>query len=349
MTPRRRWLFAIALVGAVVCVGTYTVSAARLAPALTRIDVQSTPIAAFDSRDPTKTRFGALEFRGGLSLTANFEPFGGISAIHMEPDGSRFLAVTDRGSWLRGRIVYRDGRPDSIADTEMAPILGADGKPLAAQGWYDTESLTERDGLFYVGIERAEKIVRFDIRRDGLAARGEPVGVPVDFKTLAQNRSLECLTAAPKGSPLAGKLIAVAERSLDTAGNLRAYALDGKVSGDVADDRALRFGVKRSDDFDVSDCAILPPGDLLLLERRYSPARGVAVRIRRVPLAAIKEGALVDGAILIEADLAYQVDNMEGMAVSRNAAGETVVTLVSDDNFSVIQRNLLLQFTLMGE
>jgi hypothetical protein len=87
----------------------------------------------------------------------------------------------------------------------------------------------------------------------------------------------------------------------------------------------------------------------LLLERRYSPARGVAVRIRRVPLAAIKEGALVDGAILIEADLAYQVDNMEGMAVSRDAAGETVITLVSDDNFSVIQRNLLLQFTFAGE
>jgi hypothetical protein len=40
---------------------------------------------------------------------------------------------------------------------------------------------------------------------------------------------------------------------------------------------------------------------------------------------------------------------MEGIAVHRNAEGETVITLVSDDNFSVIQRNLLLQFTLVGE
>jgi hypothetical protein len=40
---------------------------------------------------------------------------------------------------------------------------------------------------------------------------------------------------------------------------------------------------------------------------------------------------------------------MEGIAVHRNAQGETIITLVSDDNFSAIQRNLLLQFTLVGE
>jgi hypothetical protein len=85
---------------------------------------------------------------------------------------------------------------------------------------------------------------------------------------------------------------------------------------------------------------------LLLLERRYSVARGVAMRIRRVPLAAIKEGALVDGESLVKADLGYQIDNMEGIGVSHTPQGETVLTLVSDDNFSPMQRNLLLQFTL---
>jgi hypothetical protein len=94
---------------------------------------------------------------------------------------------------------------------------------------------------------------------------------------------------------------------------------------------------------------VLAPADLLLLERRYSPARGVAMRIRRIPLTAIKPGALVDGSQLITADLGFQIDNIEGIAVHRNAAGETIVTLVSDDNFSVLQRNLLLQLALVGE
>ena len=109
----------------------------------------------------------------------------------------------------------------------MAPILGPDGKPLAARGWYDVESLAELDGMFYVGIERVEQIVRFDYRRDGLLARGEPIAVPPDFKTFIYNKSLECLAAPPKGSPLAGKLIVVTEHSLDAAGNHRSFLLDG--------------------------------------------------------------------------------------------------------------------------
>jgi hypothetical protein len=37
---------------------------------------------------------------------------------------------------------------------------------------------------------------------------------------------------------------------------------------------------------------------------------------------------------------------MEGLSVHRAADGAVVLTLVSDDNFSVFQRTLLLQFTL---
>ena len=339
---RWRWLIGGTLFAALALViGSFALAEVRTSPAPTRIAIQATPIAVFDNREPAQTRFGLLEFRGGLALTSNDKAFGGISGIRVEPDGSHFLAVTDKGSWLRGRIVYEDGKPVGIADAEMAPILGADGKSLAARGWYDVESLATIDGKVYIGIERVEQIVRFDVRRDGLKARGEPIAAPPDFKTFARNKSLECLAAPPKGSAHAGKLIVVTEESLDAAGNHRSFVLDG---GQVE-----RFSVKRSGDFDVSDCTILPPADLLLLERHYSPARGVAMRIRRVPLAGIKAGALVDGEPLIVADLAYQIDNMEGIAVHRNARGETILTLVSDDNFSRFQRNLLLQFVLVGE
>jgi hypothetical protein len=185
--------------------------------------------------------------------------------------------------------------------------------------------------------------VRFDYRGGGLLARGEPIKVPDDFKTFTFNKSLECLAVPPPGSPLAGELIVVTERSLDAQGNHRSYLLDIGHGGN----HLARFSVKRSDDFDISDCTILPPADLLLLERSFSLLRGVAMRIRRIPLASIKPDTLIDGQPLIVADLAYQIDNMEGIAVHRNAAGETIITLVSDDNFSVIQRNLLLQFALV--
>jgi hypothetical protein len=124
-------------------------------------------------------------------LTSNNPAFGGLSGIHVEADGSHFVAITD---------VYRDGRI-----RPRTPMLGSDGKPLAARGWYDAESLAERDGMLYVGIERVEQMVRFDYRRDGLLARGQAISVPPDFKTFAYNKGLECL-AAPRQGSLAGDL-----------------------------------------------------------------------------------------------------------------------------------------------
>jgi hypothetical protein len=84
----------------------------------------------------------------------------------------------------------------------------------------------------------------------------------------------------------------------------------------------------------------------LVLERRFSWARGLAIRIRAVPFTAIKPGALVDGPELFIADMGQQIDNMEGLSVHRDASGALVLTLISDDNFSPLQRTLLLQFTL---
>jgi hypothetical protein len=37
---------------------------------------------------------------------------------------------------------------------------------------------------------------------------------------------------------------------------------------------------------------------------------------------------------------------MEGIAAHRAASGETVLTLMSDDNFSPLQRTLIMQFAL---
>lgn len=341
-----RWFRAGAVVAALAGVaGMIAVAEPRhTIDAPVRITIDAAPITIFDNRDPAATRFGRLEFRGGFVLTSKHEAFGGLSALHMEPDGSHFITISDRGSWLTGRLAYEDERPVGISDARLAPILGADGRPLASRGWYDTESLAVGGGALFVGIERAEQIVRFDYGRDGVGERGQAIPVPGDFKTLTKNRSLECLAVVPAGSSAvlpAGTLIVITEHSLNSAGNHRAYLLNGA--------KAERFSVRRTDGFDISDCTLTPDGGLLLLERSFSILSGVAMRIRRVALAAIRPGAVIDGSALIAVDLAYQIDNMEGIGLHRNRRGETILTLVSDDNFNVIQRTLLLQFALIDE
>jgi hypothetical protein len=305
------------------------------------IAVAAEPIAAFSARAPDQRRFGMVEYLGGLELKSSHSEFGGFSAIRVAPDGEHFISLTDKGWWLTGRIVYGRGQPVGIAEALMAPMLGPDGRTLAARGWYDTESLAERDGWLYVGIERVNRIVRFDFARQGLLARAEVVPAPPGISHLPYNKGLEALTFAPRNGKLAGALIGFSERGLDPNGNLKAFLIGGATPGE--------FSVKRRDDFDISDSVTLPSGDVLLLERRFSWWTGIAMRLRRIAISDIAPGALVDGTDLLFADLGYQIDNMEGLSVHADSNGDTVLTLISDDNFSILQRTVLLQFKLVYE
>jgi len=318
---------------------TSSASAQTTAPdAPVRIAITARPIPTFEPRNPTRTEFGALTYRGGISLMSSHSEFGGISSIRVQADGQHFLAVTDKSRWLRGRIAYDGARPIGIVDAEMAPVLGPDGKPLAARGWYDTESMAEDGGTVWLGIERVHRIVKFDIGKFGLLARGEPIPVPPGIGRLPNNKGIECLVFVPHRLALGGTLVAISERGLDKDGNIQGFLLGGPNPGE--------FSVKRIGSFDITDCAVTPGGNLLILERFFSRLTGVGMRIRSVPLTTVKAGATIDGPVLIESDMGYQIDNMEGISVHRAADGKLVLTLISDDNFSIIQRTILLQFTL---
>jgi hypothetical protein len=312
------------------------------APAVTSpvsVQVTARPLEAFDLRDRTRRRFGQLEYRSGLVLTSSFGPFGGLSAFRIDADGETFVAMSDKGDWFTGRLTYRGKTLTGLADVQSAPMLGIDGLPITSKKMFDTESLAVDGQTLYVGIERTHRILRFDFRNGGIAARGEEVAVPPAVRRLPFNKGLEGMVFVPKGLPLEGTLIALSERGLDAAGNLLAFLIGGPRPG--------QFTIRRSDGFDISDAALLPSGELLVLERKFSLLNGVGIRIRRLSLQEVAPGALVDGPSIFEADLGYEIDNMEGLDVHRTADGETVLTMISDDNFSMLQRTLLLQFTLV--
>src|SRR3954447_13660966 len=91
------------------------------------IDVAARRIPAFDTRDKTHLLFGSLQYRSGLVLKSDFAGFGGLSALRLDPKGERFIALSDKGTWFTGRIVYDGDVMIGLDDVEAAPILGADG------------------------------------------------------------------------------------------------------------------------------------------------------------------------------------------------------------------------------
>jgi hypothetical protein len=304
------------------------------------IEVNARPIPSFDTRERSRVRFGELEYRSGLVLTSSFRGFGGLSGLRLDAKGERFIAISDKAGWFTGRIVYKGREMIGLADVEASPMLGPDGKPITSRRWFDTEALALDGTLVYVGLERVNQVLRFDFSKSFTNTRGESVALPPAMRRLPYNKGIEALVMVPKGSqPLAGTLIAISERGLDAQGNILGFLIGGKSPG--------QFAVRRSDDFDVSDAVLLPSGSLLVLERKFSWLSGVGIRIRRIALSSIAPGALIDGPAIFNADLGHEIDNMEGIDAHVTPEGDTVLTLVSDDNFSLIQRNLLLQFTLV--
>jgi hypothetical protein len=303
------------------------------------IEVNARPLPSFDTRDRSHVRFGSLEYRSGLILTSSFRGFGGLSGLRLDAKGERFIAISDKGGWFTGRIVYKGREMTGLDDVEAAPLLGPDGKPITARGWFDSESIALDGAFVYVGLERVNQLLRYDFSKGFTRAKGEIVPLPPAAKKLPFNRGLEALVMVPKGMPLAGTLIAISERGLDSSGNLIAFLIGGPTPG--------QFAVRRTKEFDVSDAVLLASGDLLVLERKFSWLAGVGIRIRRIALKSVAPGAVVDGPSIFDADLGHEIDNMEGIDAHVTPEGDTVLTMVSDDNFSMIQRTLLLQFTLV--
>jgi hypothetical protein len=303
------------------------------------IEVNARAVASFDPRDHQHVRFGKLEYRSGLVLTSSFRGFGGLSGLRLDAKGERFIAISDKGSWFTGRILYRDRQMIGLDEVEAAPMLGPDRRPITARGWFDSEAIALDGSFVYVALERVNHVLRFDFSKGFTRSRGEVVPLPPAVKKLPHNKGLEALVMVPKGLPLAGTLIAISERGLDADGDLIAFLIGGPAPG--------QFAVRRTANYDVSDAVLLRSGDLLLLERKFSWLEGVGIRIRRIALATLAPGAVVDGPTIFEADLGQEIDNMEGIDAHVTDDGDTVLTMVSDDNFSMIQRTLLLQFTLL--
>src|SRR5256714_3362091 len=226
------------------------------------IEVNARLLPSFDTRDRSRVRFGSLEYRSGLILTSGFRGFGGLSALRLDAKGERFIAVSDKGSWFTGRIVYKGREMIGLTDVEAAPLLGPDGKPITTRGWFDSESIALDGSFVYVGLERVNQLLRFDFAKGFTRSHGEVMPLPPAARRLPYNKGLEALVMVPKGMPLARTLIAISERGLDAEGNILGFLIGGPTPG--------QFAIRRSNDFDISDAVLLPSGQLLVLERKFS-------------------------------------------------------------------------------
>ena len=280
---------------------------------------------------PLGQRIGALTLTGIVEWSSPRPDFGGFSGLELEGDG-HFIALTDKAHWARARMILdAGGHLTGIEGLEVGRLNGPDGSDLM-HPFTDSEALTrEADGAFLIGFEGKHRIGRFATLR----AAEERLSSPLPgLDTLPVNGSLESVLALPDG-----RIVALPETTDDWEAGYRGWIVDGE--------RVVRFTLAKHGWFAPTDLALGPDGDwIYVLERRFTLIGGFAMRIRRFPVAALRDDARIEADLLADVTLRSLVDNYEGLATARDAAGRTILYAISDDNFRAMQRTLLVQFRL---
>lgn len=309
---------------------------------VTPITVSARRLASFSRASSAKT-FGRLEFLGGLVLTSQATHFGGFSGLVMEPDGRGFIALSDEGHWLSGQLTYDANGVSGMEKTVLGPIVATSGKSLWRKRDQDCEAVallegTLTRGTLLLAFERNHRIGRFPVVDRKIGVPSGYLKMPSEAKRMASNRGLEAMTVMA-GGPFKSAVIAISERFPGGANTHKGWLW---INGEPRE-----FTLTDKNGFEITDVASLGDGSLLILERRFRWTEGVHMQVRLVPAAEVRPGGVLNGELLLEAGMTAEIDNMEALAVHKGPSGETILTLMSDDNFNgFLQRTILLQFKL---
>ena len=285
--------------------------------------------------DRAQESVGRLSFLGGLAIDSADQRLGGLSGLTLGPSGRRMVAVSDAGYWFQADVVLDgDGRLSGLENAEMWPLRDADGLPLEGKKASDAEAVeADGEGSYIVAYEHDHRLWRYDTRGGFAAARPSVLALPPGLESAPDNRGVEALTVLSDG-----RVLALTEGARDDAGDLRGWLIEDGVAAPVRY-RPTPF-------FRPTGLAVLPGGDVLILERSFIPPASLAARLGIVAAADIVPGARLHGEIVAHLKRPLSVDNFEGVAVHRDGRGRTLLYVLSDDNYNVLQRTLLLMFEL---
>lgn len=258
---------------------------------------------------------------------------GGYSGLDVSQDGESFLTVTDRGDIAQGKFTRAGAKLTAAKTVEhgflkpatWATNLRSDKRPSEYNS--DAEGLAVApDGSFWVSFEghhRLRYYTRLDASPQG--AKNHP-----DFKKFQDNSGMEALAIDAKN-----RLYTLPERSGKWTRPFPVYRKTGK-------QWEKWTSLPRRDRFLPTGADIGPDGRFYLLERQFEILQGFATRIRRFDLT--ETGLTNEVTLLTSGFGAY--GNTESISVWKAPDGSLRVTLLTDDNFNLIQRTQFHEFAV---
>lgn len=254
---------------------------------------------------------------------------GGLSGLELSADGRSFTAISDRGGWTTGKIT-RDAT-DRITGLEaraVALMKDTNGQPFETPRG-DSEGLAVGPkGDIYVSFEGkgAARVMRFS----DLAEPGTDLPPAPEFKRLRLNAALEALAIDAQG-----RLYTLPESPREAGPYTVFRYQNGRWDSQLS--------LPRDAEFEAVGADFGPDGRFYLLERAFHGVFGFASRVRSFALGADGFG---DARLEMQSHTGRH-DNLESIALWRDASGGLRMTLLSDDNFFWAQRTEIVEYRVL--
>ncbi|WP_419779034.1 esterase-like activity of phytase family protein [Maridesulfovibrio sp.] len=286
-----------------------------------------------------------LKYRGTLLLTSPHPAFGGFSDFLISKDRTTFLAVSDMGFWLKGKLNYTpSGFLKSVErEAELGQLLDTKGKTFSIKYNADAEGLCRApqlnhsdtsDSGYLVSFERVHRINHYNSGKHlDLSGKATTVPLPELIRKSPLNGGIESMLLLPDNT----LFVLTEDGNSDDAISAGALLNNGEW---------LTFKYKRNSDFRPTSAGNLNNDKILVLERRYKGPGTLGIRINTIERDKIVQGKTVFPDLFCNIIPPIPRDNYEGMDTVMGP-GETIwIYIISDDNFSPAQHTLLTLFEL---
>jgi len=275
--------------------------------------------------DPALKQVGALSYVAGWALTSESDHFGGFSGMVLGADGKSIVAINDKGDWLEARLDLTAKNP--LSGGLLYPVQDSSG--MLDKANFDAESLIRSEGGYLVSFEQNHRIQK--VTTVGGVGKPTLYNQHADLSVLSSNSGVEAMARLPGGA-----LLLFGERGLDQQNTLPVWV--------ARKDGAEMRRFEPPQNYSPTDAATLPNGDVLLLMRHYSQLDGVSAKLMHLSASEIAGEGVLRGKEIAHLADPLVVDNMEALDIQVQDDGSIRLFVLSDDNFSPLQRTLLLVF-----
>ncbi|MGR3714319.1 MAG: esterase-like activity of phytase family protein [Shimia sp.] len=252
--------------------------------------------------------------------------FGGFSALELSDDGTEMVALSDRGFIVQAQLQRKDGEITGVTNVRTSRVLRPSGHFARHTGWRDSEGLAQMDdGSLVVAFEGEHRLERFAYP----GALPQQIPWSEEFNEMKLNGGFEALAVDANGALFVMPEVATGPENL-----VQVFTLEGKIW-------RRAFTLTRDKQFQPVGADFGPDGRLYVLERGFN-GFGFRTRLRSFEVTA---NASEDESVLFINGVGVQ-DNLEGLSVWRDIAGQIRLTLISDDNFRLLQRTEIVEYVL---